>query len=309
MADPRHRFVHGDITDRKLVRDLLRDYQPRAIVHFAAESHVDRSIHRPEEFVRTNVNGTFSLLEETRAYWTGSEAATKGSSPLSARFDRRGLRLTRARTTRLFPRPRPTRPTAHTSASKAASDHLVRAYHHTYGLPTLTTNCSNNYGPYQFPEKLIPLVILNAISGKPIPVYGDGQNVRDWLFVERSLRRDPHGAGRRTRSVKPTISAARARRRTLKSIHTICSILDELRPDDPVVPHGELITFIKDRPGHDRRYAIDASKIERELGWKPRETFETGIRKTVDWYLANEDWVQGVTSGSYRQWMAEQYAL
>ena len=307
LADRRHRFVHGDITDRKLVRDLLRDYQPRAIVHFAAESHVDRSILGPEEFVRTNVNGTFSLLEETRDYWT------------DLRSDRKvALRLLHVSTDEVygslgpedppFSEITPYAPNSPYSASKAASDHLVRAYHHTYGLPTLTTNCSNNYGPYQFPEKLIPLVLLNATSGKQIPVYGDGQNVRDWLFVS------DHCA-----AIRAVLAGGRvgetynigggSEKRNLGIIHTICSILDGLRPDDPVVPHAELITFIKDRPGHDRRYAIDARKIERELGWRPRETFETGMRKTVDWYLANEKWVRGVTSGSYRKWMAEQYAL
>jgi dTDP-glucose 4,6-dehydratase len=307
LADRRHRFVHGDITDRKLVRDLLRDYQPRAIVHFAAESHVDRSIHGPEEFVRTNVNGTFSLLEETRDYWTDLKSDGKVA-----------LRFLQVSTDEVygslgpddppFSEYTPYAPNSPYSASKAASDHLVRAYHHTYGLPTLTTNCSNNYGPYQFPEKLIPLVLLNATSGKQIPVYGDGQNVRDWLFVTDHCAaiRSVLSGGR----VGETYNIGGASEKTnLEIIRTICSILDELRPDDPVVPHAELITFIKDRPGHDRRYAIDARKIERELGWKPRETFESGIRKTVDWYLANENWVRGVTSGSYREWMAEQYAL
>lgn len=307
LADRRHRFVHGDIADRKLVRDLLRDYQPRAIVHFAAESHVDRSIHGPEEFVRTNVNGTFSLLEETRDYWTDLRLDAKVA-----------LRFLQISTDEVYGSLRPDdppfseytpyAPNSPYSASKAASDHLVRAYHHTYGLPTLTTNCSNNYGPYQFPEKLIPLVLLKAISGKQIPVYGDGQNVRDWLFV------DDHCAAIRTVLAGGRVGdtyniGGGSERKNLDVVHTICSILDELRPDDPVVPHAELITFIKDRPGHDRRYAIDARKIERELGWKARETFETGIRKTVDWYLANEVWVQGVTSGSYRKWMAQQYAL
>jgi dTDP-glucose 4,6-dehydratase len=307
LADQRHRFVHGDIADRKLVRELLRDYQPRAIVHLAAESHVDRSIHGPQEFVRTNVNGTFSLLEETRDYWTDLRSDEKVA-----------FRFLQASTDEVYGSLRPDdppfseytpyAPNSPYSASKAASDHLVRAYHHTYGLPTLTTNCSNNYGPYQFPEKLIPLVLLNATSGKQIPVYGDGQNTRDWLFVSDHCAaiRAVLAGGR----VGETYNiGGESEKRNLEIIHTICSILDELRPHDPVVPHADLITFIKDRPGHDRRYAIDAGKIERELGWKPRETFETGIRKTVDWYLANEVWVQGVTSGSYRKWMAEQYAL
>jgi dTDP-glucose 4,6-dehydratase len=302
-----HEFVQGDISDRKLLGRLLLEFRPRAVVHFAAESHVDRSIHSPDDFVQTNVNGTFNLLEETRAYWTD----------LSKR-QKREFRFLHVSTDEVYGSLGPEDPpfsevTAYApnspySASKAASDHLVRAYHHTYGLPTLTTNCSNNYGPYQFPEKLIPLVLLNATSGKQIPVYGDGQNVRDWLFVSDHCAaiRAVLAGGR----VGETYNIGGGSEKTnLDIVRTICSILDELRPDDPVVPHADLITFIKDRPGHDRRYAIDARKIERELGWKPRETFETGIRKTVDWYLANEDWVQGVTSGSYREWMAEQYAL
>ena len=306
-ADPRYRFVHGDIGDRETVRELLHRDRPGAIVHFAAESHVDRSIQGPDDFIRTNVNGTFSLLEETRAYWSQLPEDQKSE-----------FRFLHVSTDEVYGSLRPEAPpfsetTAYApnspySASKAASDHLVRAYHHTYGLPTLTTNCSNNYGPYQFPEKLIPLVILHAICGRPIPVYGDGRNVRDWLFVADHCEaiRKVLAEGR----IGETYNiGGKNEKPNLEIVTTICSILDELRPDDPVVPHGKLITFIKDRPGHDRRYAIDASKIERELGWKPRETFETGIRKTVDWYLANEDWVQGVTSGSYREWMAEQYAL
>jgi dTDP-glucose 4,6-dehydratase len=306
-ADPRYRFVHGDIADREIVRDLLYHDRPRAIVHFAAESHVDRSIQGPDNFIRTNVNGTFSLLEETRVYWGQLQEDQKAE-----------FRFLHVSTDEVYGSLGPEDPpfsevTAYApnspySASKAASDHLVRAYHHTYGLPTITTNCSNNYGPYQFPEKLIPLVLLHAISGEQIPVYGDGQNVRDWLFVSDHCAaiRAVLAGGR----VGETYNiGGRSEKKNLDVVHSICSMLDELRPDDPVVPHGKLITFIKDRPGHDRRYAIDASKIERELGWKPRETFETGIRKTVDWYLANEDWVQGVTSGSYREWMAQQYAL
>ena len=306
-ADPRYRFVHGDIADRETVRELLYSDRPGAIVHFAAESHVDRSIQGPDDFIRTNVNGTFSLLEETRAYWSQLPEDQKSE-----------FRFLHVSTDEVYGSLRPEAPpfsetTAYApnspySASKAASDHLVRAYHHTYGLPMLTTNCSNNYGPYQFPEKLIPLVLLNATSGKQIPVYGDGQNVRDWLFVSDHCAaiRAVLAGGR----VGETYNIGGGSEKTnLEIIHTICSVLDELRPDDPVVPHAELITFIKDRPGHDRRYAIDARKIERELGWKPRETFETGMRKTVDWYLANENWVRGVTSGSYREWMAEQYAL
>jgi dTDP-glucose 4,6-dehydratase len=306
-TDRIHKFVHGDISDRKLFGRLLLEFQPRAVVHFAAESHVDRSIHSPDEFIRTNVDGTFNLLEETRAYWTALPGRQKEN-----------FRFLHVSTDEVYGSLRPEdppfseitpyAPSSPYSASKAASDHLVRAYHHTYGLPTLTTNCSNNYGPHQFPEKLIPLVLLNATNGKQIPVYGDGQNVRDWLFVS------DHCA-----AIRAVLAGGRvgetynigggSEKRNLDLVDTICFILDELRPDDPVVPHAELITFIKDRPGHDRRYAIDARKIERELGWKPRETFETGLRKTVDWYLANQDWVQGVTSGSYRKWMAEQYAF
>jgi dTDP-glucose 4,6-dehydratase len=306
-GDPRYEFVQGDITDRQMLESLFRKFQPRAVVHFAAESHVDRSIRSPDDFIRTNVNGTFSLLEETHAYWRDLPEGQK------QRF-----RFLHVSTDEVYGSLGPGDPpfsetTAYApnspySASKAASDHLVRAYHHTYGLPALTTNCSNNYGPYQFPEKLVPVVILHAVSGKPIPVYGDGQNVRDWLFVTdhcEAIRRVlAEGRIGETYNI-----GGRSEKNNLDIVHTICSILDELRPDDPVMPHGQLITFVKDRPGHDRRYAIDASKIERELGWQPRETFESGIRKTVEWYLENGDWVRGVTSGNYRQWMAEQYAL
>jgi dTDP-glucose 4,6-dehydratase len=306
-GDPRYEFVQGDITDRQMLESLFRKFQPRAVVHFAAESHVDRSIRSPDDFIRTNVNGTFSLLEETRAYWRDLPEGQK------QRF-----RFLHVSTDEVYGSLGPGdppfsetsayAPNSPYSASKAASDHLVRAYHHTYGLPALTTNCSNNYGPYQFPEKLIPVVILHAVSGKPIPVYGDGQNVRDWLFVTdhcEAIRRVlAEGRIGETYNI-----GGRSEKNNLDIVHTICSILDELRPDDPVMPHGQLITFVKDRPGHDRRYAIDASKIERELGWQPRETFESGIGKTVEWYLENGDWVRGVASGNYRQWMAEQYAL
>ena len=306
-ADPRYRFVHGDICDRKLVCDLLQRERPRAIVHFAAESHVDRSIHGPDDFVRTNVNGTFSLLEEARAFWAGMEQEEK-----------RSFRFLHVSTDEVYGSLRPndppfleTTPYAPNSpyaASKAASDHLVRAYHHTYGLPTLTTNCSNNYGPYQFPEKLIPLAILHAMNGKPIPVYGDGQNVRDWLFVgdHCDAIRAVLARGRLGETYNV---GGRNEKRNLEIVHTICSILDELRPNDPVVPHSKLITFVQDRPGHDRRYAMNADKIERELNWQPRETFETGIRKTIEWYLANEAWIREVTSGNYRQWIEKQYSM
>src|SRR5271156_4567775 len=300
-----YQFQQGDIVDRKLVGDLLGRTRPRAIVHFAAESHVDRSIHGPDDFVRTNVNGTFSLLEEARAYWTELSAEEKGK-----------FRFLQVSTDEVYGSLGPKdaafsettsySPNSPYSATKAASDHLVRAYHHTYGMPVLTTNCSNNYGPYQFPEKLIPLTILNAMNGKAIPVYGDGQNVRDWLYVA------DHCDAIRTVLSRGKIGetynvGGRNEKPNLEIVHAICAILDELRPGDPVVPHSKLITYVVDRPGHDRRYAMDTRKIERELGWRPRETFESGIRKTVEWYLEHEDWIRDVTSGSYRQWMAKNY--
>jgi len=303
---PRYGFVQGDIVDRELLRNLLRREQPRAIVHFAAESHVDRSIHGPDDFVRTNVNGTFSLLEEARAYWLAL-----------AELDRASFRFLHVSTDEVygslgpsdpaFSETTPYAPNSPYSATKAASDHLVRAYHHTYGLPVLTTNCSNNYGPYQFPEKLIPLMILNACAGKPLPVYGDGENVRDWLYVEDHCRaiRAVLSRGR----VGETYNiGGRSEKRNLEIVGAICELLDELRPDDPAVPHNKLVTFVKDRPGHDRRYAMDTRKIERELNWQPLETFASGIRKTVLWYLEHEDWVRDVSSGGHRQWMAKHYA-
>jgi dTDP-glucose 4,6-dehydratase len=306
-TDPRYSFVHGDIVDRKLVSELLGRWRPRAIVHFAAESHVDRSIHGPDDFVRTNVNGTFSLLEEARAYWTelGSE-------------EKAAFRFLHVSTDEVygslepkdaaFSETTPYSPNSPYSATKAASDHLVRAYHHTYGMPVLTTNCSNNYGPYQFPEKLIPLTILNAMNGKAIPVYGDGQNVRDWLYVA------DHCDAIRTVLARGRVGetynvGGRNEKPNLEIVHAICAILDELRPADPVVPHNKLITYVQDRPGHDRRYAMDTRKIERELQWRPRETFETGIRKTVEWYLVNEQWIREVTTGHYREWIATQYSV
>jgi len=306
-TDERYSFVHGDIADRKLIGDLLRQHQPRAILHFAAESHVDRSIHAPDEFIRTNVNGTFALLEEARAYLADvPENQNLGFRFLHVSTDEVYGSL--GPNDSPFSETTPYAPNSPYAASKAASDHLVRAYHHTYGLPTLTTNCSNNYGPYQFPEKLIPLTILHAIQGKPIPVYGDGQNVRDWLFVEDHCR-----------AIKTVLSRGRVgetynlgghnQKSNLDTIHLVCAVLDELQPDDPVVPHSRLISFVRDRPGHDRRYAIDTKKIEQELGWRPQETLQTGIRKTVEWYLAHEAWIREVTSGGYRQWVATQYSI
>jgi len=306
-ADPRYTFVHGDIGERKLVQELLQRHQPRAVVHFAAESHVDRSIHTPDEFVQTNVSGTARLLGEARAYYAGL--------PEEAKADFRFLQISTDEVYGSlgpdeppFSERTPYAPNSPYAASKAAADHLVRAYHHTYGLPTLTTNCSNNYGPFQFPEKLIPLMILNGTQGKPLPVYGDGKNIRDWLFVA------DHCAAIRVVLARGAVGETYniggcTEKPNCEIVESICTILDELRPQDPVVPHRNLITFVKDRPGHDRRYAIDAGKIERELGWKPRETFETGIRKTVAWYLENEAWVREVTSGSYRNWIATQYSV
>jgi len=305
-SDPRYCFAKGDVCDREFVRGLLQLHQPRAIVHFAAESHVDRSIRGPDDFIRTNVHGTFSLLEEARAYYAELPVEERAS-----------FRLLHISTDEVYgslgPNDSPFcettayAPNSPYSASKAGADHLVRAYHHTYGLPTLSTNCSNNYGPFQFPEKLIPLVILNAREGKPLPVYGDGQNVRDWLFVE------DHCAAVRAILAKGQAGetyniGASSERRNIDIVETICSILDESCPNDPCLPHRSLITFVKDRPGHDRRYAVDARKIERELGWKPRESFDSGIRKTVQWYLQNEEWVKDVTSGGYRKWIATHYS-
>jgi dTDP-glucose 4,6-dehydratase len=305
-GNPRHHFVHGDIGDRPLVRELLEKHRPTAIVHFAAESHVDRSIRGPADFIATNINGTFALLEESRAYWAELAESEKG------RF-----RFLHVSTDEVFGSLGPDDPpfTEQTcyapnspyAASKAASDHLVRAYHHTYGLPTLTTNCSNNYGPFQFPEKLIPLMIWNARNGKALPVYGDGKNVRDWLYVEDHctaiatvLRKGKLGE---TYNIggwneKPNIEI----------VQMICDLVDEMAPGG-ARSRRELITFVKDRPGHDRRYAMDARKIERELGWRPKETFESGIRKTVRWYLEHEDWAHEVTSGNYRQWIATHYSV
>ena len=306
QANPRYCFEQADIVDRDRVCALLARERPRAIVHFAAESHVDRSIHGPDDFIRTNVNGTFSLLEEARAYWSALPES-----------DRALFRFLHVSTDEVygslgpsdppFSETTPYAPSSPYSASKAASDHLVRAYHHTYGLPVLTTNCSNNYGPFQFPEKLIPLMILNACQGKSLPVYGDGKNVRDWLYVEdhcRALRKVlAHGRVGETYNI-----GGRSERNNLEIVGAICGMLDELRPGDPVVPHNRLLAFVKDRPGHDRRYAMDTRKIESELEWHPRESFSSGLEKTVRWYLEHEDWVRDVTSGGYRQWIAKHYA-
>jgi dTDP-glucose 4,6-dehydratase len=305
-ANPRYRFERGDIVDREVLRTLLAREQPRAIVHFAAESHVDRSIHGPDDFVRTNVNGAFSSLEEARAYWSALPESERAS-----------FRFVHISTDEVygslgpndpaFSETTPYAPNSPYSASKAASDHLVRAYYHTYGLPVLTTNCSNNYGPHQFPEKLIPLMILNACQGKPLPVYGDGENVRDWLYVEDHCRaiRTVLARGR----VGETYNiGGHSEKKNLQIVNAVCELLDQMRPNDPVVPHHQLIAFVKDRPGHDRRYAMDTRKVERELDWHPQETFESGLEKTVRWYLEHEDWVRSVTTGSYRQWMARHYA-
>jgi len=301
----RYEFVHGDIAERGLVRALLERRRPRAIVHFAAESHVDRSIRGPDDFIRTNVDGTFALLEEVRAYWGGLGEREK--------VDFRFLHVSTDEVYGslgpedvAFSEATAYAPNSPYAASKAASDHFVRAYHHTFGLPVLTTNCSNNYGRFQFPEKLIPLVILNARNGKPLPVYGDGQNVRDWLYVEDHCE-----------AIAKVLAQGRVgqtyniggwnEKRNLEIVETICDIVDEMAGSRGE-PRRGLITFVKDRPGHDRRYAMDATKIERELGWRPLETFESGIRKTVRWYLEHEEWVRDVTSGSYRQWIETHYS-
>lgn len=305
QGNPRHVFVQGDIGDRELVAGLLAQYQPRAVLNFAAESHVDRSIHGPGDFIHTNVLGTFNLLESVRAYWAELPAEEK-----------QAFRLLHVSTDEVYgtlsPQDPPFaehnryEPNSPYSASKAASDHLVRAWHHTYGLPVLTTNCSNNYGPYHFPEKLIPLVILNALAGKPLPIYGDGQQVRDWLYVKDhcSAIRRVLAAGNPGETYNVGGWNEKA---NLEVVNTICTLLDELRPRADGQPYASQISYVQDRPGHDRRYAIDARKLERELGWKPAETFESGIRKTVQWYLDHQDWVAGVTSGSYRDWLSQQY--
>ena len=303
--DARHIFIHGDIGDKDLVSRLLSDYRPRAIVNFAAESHVDRSIHGPAEFIQTNIVGTFNLLECGRGYWEDLQGA-----------DKKKFRFHHVSTDEVygsltlsdpaFKEANPYEPNSPYSASKAASDHLVRAWFHTYGFPVVTTNCSNNYGPYHFPEKLIPLVILNALNSKPLPIYGDGQQIRDWLYVGDHCSAIcevlANGKLGETYNIGGWNEKA-----NLEVVNTICTILDELQPRADGKSYADQITFVKDRPGHDRRYAIDASKIREELGWRPAETFDTGIRKTVQWYLDNPDWVQGVVTGSYRDWLEKQY--
>jgi dTDP-glucose 4,6-dehydratase len=306
QGNPRHVFVQGDIGDRALVERLLAEHQPRAVVNFAAESHVDRSIHGPGDFIQTNIVGTFNLLEAVRAYYAVMASEAKPSFRfLHVSTDE--VYGTLSKTDPAFAETHAYEPNSPYSASKAASDHLVRAWHHTYGLPVLTTNCSNNYGPFHFPEKLIPLMIVNALAGKSLPVYGDGMQIRDWLYVKDhcSAIRRVLEAGQlgETYNVggwneKPNIEI----------VNTVCALLDELRPRADGKRYAEQITYVTDRPGHDRRYAIDASKIHRELGWKPAETFETGIRKTVQWYLDNPEWVANVQSGAYKDWVAQQYA-
>ena len=304
-SDPRHIFVHGDIGDNELVTKLLNEHEPRAIVNFAAESHVDRSIHTPAEFVQTNIVGTFNLLECGRAYWNAlneSKKATFRFHHVSTDEVYGSLSSNEP----AFTETNPYEPNSPYSASKAASDHLVRAWFHTYGFPVITTNCSNNYGPYQVPEKLIPLVILNAINGKSLPIYGDGQQIRDWLYVgdHCSAIREVLAKGKLGETYNIGGWNEKA---NIEVVKTICSILDGLKPRADGKSYAEQITFVKDRPGHDRRYAIDASKLKRELGWSPSETFDTGIKKTVQWYLDNPVWIEGVVSGSYREWLQKQY--
>lgn len=304
--DSRHIFVHGDIGDFDLVRGLLTQHRIRAVINFAAESHVDRSIHGPEDFIQTNILGSFRLLEAVRAYWLGLDATAKQE-----------FRLLHVSTDEVygslekndppFAETNQYQPNSPYSASKAASDHLVRAYHHTYGLPVLTTNCSNNYGPYHFPEKLIPLCIQNALAGKPLPIYGDGQQIRDWLYVK-----DHCSAIRRVLEAGKVGEVYNVggwnEKANLDVVRTLCAILDELHPRPDGQSYAEQITYVTDRPGHDRRYAINAGKLEQELGWKPAETFETGIRKTVQWYLDNQAWVGNVLSGDYQSWLEKNYA-
>ncbi len=304
-GDSRHHFVRGDIGDGALVARLLAEHKVRAVLNFAAESHVDRSIEGPGAFIQTNIVGTFNLLEAVRAYWNGlDEQAKAGFRFLHVSTDE--VYGTLESDAPAFTEQHRYEPNSPYSATKAASDHLVRAYHHTYGLPVLTTNCSNNYGPYHFPEKLIPLVIHNALAGKPLPIYGDGQQIRDWLYVT-----DHCSAIRRVledgRLAETYNVGGWNEKPNIEIVHTVCALLDELRPRADGASYATQMTFVKDRPGHDRRYAIDAGKLERELGWRPAETFDTGIRKTVEWYLANGAWVENVTSGAYMEWVDRQY--
>jgi|KBSMisStaDraftv2_1062788.scaffolds.fasta_scaffold19563_2 dTDP-glucose 4,6-dehydratase len=304
-ADPRHVFVQGDILDRALVDELLDRHRPRALIHFAAESHVDRSIHGPAAFVKTNVEGTFTLLEAARQHWSKLPDTERAAFRfLHVSTDEvYGSLLPDAPA---FAETHPHAPNSPYSASKAASDHLVRAWHHTYGLPVLTTNCSNNYGPYHFPEKLIPLMIVNALAGKPLPVYGDGMQVRDWLYVTDHCAaiREVLARGR----IGETYNVGGWNEKpNVEIVETVCALLDEMRPD-PQGPYRRLVTHVTDRPGHDRRYAIDARKIERELGWRPQETFESGLRKTVRWYLDHAGWVERVQTGAYRDWLSTNYS-
>jgi len=304
-GDARHTFVRGDICDRALLDRLIAEHQPRAVVHFAAESHVDRSIHGPGAFIKTNVEGTFTLLEATRAHWSTLEPEAKAAFRFH-HVSTDEVYGSLSKSDAPFTETDTYEPNSPYSASKAASDHLVRAWHHTYGLPVVTTNCSNNYGPYHFPEKLIPLMIVNALAGKPLPVYGDGQQVRDWLYVKDH-----------TSAIRAVLAGGKVgevyniggwnEKPNIEIVQTVCALLDEMRPDT-AGSYSRLITYVTDRPGHDRRYAIDARKVERELGWKPAETFDTGIRKTVRWYLDNADWVARVQSGAYRDWVATNYS-
>jgi dTDP-glucose 4,6-dehydratase len=305
-GDPRHIFVQGDIGDAQLVGSLLKEHRPRAVVNFAAESHVDRSIHGPRDFIQTNIVGTFELLEAVRGYWNELGETEKAAFRfLHVSTDEVYGSLKKADPA--FTETHRYEPNSPYSASKAASDHLVRAYHHTYGLPILTTNCSNNYGPLQFPEKLIPLMIVNALAGKPLPVYGDGQQIRDWLYV-----------GDHCSAIRRVLEAGAVgevyniggwnEKPNIEIVHTVCDLLDGIRPRADGQSYRTQITTVTDRPGHDRRYAIDAGKIERELGWRPAETFDTGIRKTVQWYLENQTWVANVQSGAYREWVEKNYA-